>query len=637
MVLLTRKEPLLLLPTNKCFHVASLMIDFPRVLKTCLKVFMIPLDLLESRFPRLPKMELAKWIWKESRRLGRVTIGRGKTYRGEPSRTPNQGVENPGRVKIIHESNSNQEQSKSISKNQEECKKSQKTNKEERRKVEKVRMDWPLAKSSDIHYEQNGRLMRIKDREEADRDPTNKAKYNLTKPIPSRLGPNSNNLLKRSPIRSDPIASAMLTIQHRSHLSSNCNSIRLRISHALSLALIPYTHGGARCCQWHFSRLRKCRLGTQKLKVTKGDRLEYQRTLVDLILNILASGGEPSPLTMAIVMEDRIIESRPCLAFNRAEQRSLYRDHLVPVSTEGILASAETVTVLEFTDLTSSTNPLYAFDPKIERTLRRLRKARNLVVHNSIGANSIINSNQFSINIYVSSFSHFTEPGQMDNNDRTLKELATLDVVYQPWCIQYPQLEPAQTYELKSGLIHLLPKFHGLAGEDPHKHLKEFHVVCSTMRPQGILEDYIKMKAFPFSLDEAAKDWLYLQPALFNMWGDMKRTFLEKFFPASRTEICGIRQHIGETLHEYWERFNKLCATCPHHQINEQLPIQTLNVDISMIDAASGGALMDKTPAAGRHLISNMASNTQQFGIRGPSQSWMVNEISATSNQRLEN
>ncbi|RDX78082.1 hypothetical protein CR513_41699, partial [Mucuna pruriens] len=48
-------------------------------------------------------------------------------------------------------------------------------------------------------------------------------------------------------------------------------------------------------------------------------------------------------------------------------------------------------------------------------------------------------------------------------------------------------LEPAQTYELKSGLIHLLPKFHGLAGEDPHKNLKEFHMVCSTMTPVSIL------------------------------------------------------------------------------------------------------------------------------------------------------
>ncbi|RDY07590.1 hypothetical protein CR513_08266, partial [Mucuna pruriens] len=40
----------------------------------------------------------------------------------------------------------------------------------------------------------------------------------------------------------------------------------------------------------------------------------------------------------------------------------------------------------------------------------------------------------------------------MENNDRTLKELATPDVVYQPWCIQYRQLKPAQAYELKSGL-----------------------------------------------------------------------------------------------------------------------------------------------------------------------------------------
>ncbi|RDX83424.1 hypothetical protein CR513_35653, partial [Mucuna pruriens] len=119
----------------------------------------------------------------------------------------------------------------------------------------------------------------------------------------------------------------------------------------------------------------------------------------------------------------------------------------------------------------SSTDPLYAFDPEIELTLHRLRKIRNTVVDTSSSSDSAINSNLSSANALI------------ENNDRTLKELATPDVVYQPWCIQYPQLEPAQTYELKSGLIHLLPKFHGLAGEDPHKHLKEFHVVCSTMMP----------------------------------------------------------------------------------------------------------------------------------------------------------
>ena len=69
----------------------------------------------------------------------------------------------------------------------------------------------------------------------------------------------------------------------------------------------------------------------------------------------------------------------------------------------------------------------------------------------------------------------------MANRERTLRELATPDVTQQPLCIEYPVLEAA--FELKSGLIHLLPTFRGLENEDPHKHLKEFHVVCSSMRP----------------------------------------------------------------------------------------------------------------------------------------------------------
>ena len=91
-------------------------------------------------------------------------------------------------------------------------------------------------------------------------------------------------------------------------------------------------------------------------------------------------------------------------------------------------------------------------------------------------------------------------------NTRTLKELAAPTINQQPLCINFPNLEVA--FELKSGLIHLLPSFHGLAGEDPHKHLKEFHVVCSSMKPAGVTEEQIKLRAFPFSLADLAKDWL---------------------------------------------------------------------------------------------------------------------------------
>ncbi|XP_073119846.1 uncharacterized protein [Henckelia pumila] len=104
----------------------------------------------------------------------------------------------------------------------------------------------------------------------------------------------------------------------------------------------------------------------------------------------------------------------------------------------------------------------------------------------------------------------------------------------------------------------------------------------------------------------------------------MKRIFLEKYFPASRAanirkEIYGCKQQMGESLHEYWERFKKLCASCPQHQISENLLIQycyegLLSHDRSMLDAASGGVFVDKTPVQARNLIENMAANSQQFG-----------------------
>ena len=104
-----------------------------------------------------------------------------------------------------------------------------------------------------------------------------------------------------------------------------------------------------------------------------------------------------------------------------------------------------------------------------------------------------------------------------------------------------------------------------------------------------------------------------------------------------RKEICAIRQEGGETLYEYWERFKRLCASCPHHQISESLLIQyfyeglTMR-DRSMLDAASGGALVDKTPTEARNLITNMATNSQQFG--GDRHDWpirRVNEVGVNS------
>ena len=119
-----------------------------------------------------------------------------------------------------------------------------------------------------------------------------------------------------------------------------------------------------------------------------------------------------------------------------------------------------------------------SFNPKIERTFNRLkRKARGMGTDHA----PLTSSPGINITLKWLSSSKLGEEEDMATNNQTLKELATFDFAAQPLCIEYLNLNAA--FELKSGLIHLLPTFCCFAGEDPHKHLKEFHVVRSTMKP----------------------------------------------------------------------------------------------------------------------------------------------------------
>nr|XP_027083430.1 uncharacterized protein LOC113705711 [Coffea arabica] len=175
-------------------------------------------------------------------------------------------------------------------------------------------------------------------------------------------------------------------------------------------------------------------------------------------------------------------------------------------------------------------------------------------------------------------------------NAQTLRELAAPDLTQQPLCITFPALNDNIPFELKSGLIQLLPSFHGLPGEEPYKHLQEFDVVAASLRK----------------------------------------------------EICGIKQHPGESLYEYWERYKNLLRRCPQHQISDQLIIQyfyegLIFRDRSIIDAASGGALVNKTPQEARELIEGMAENSQQFSTREDVPIRRVNEVETSSIQQQLN
>ncbi|CAN6700866.1 unnamed protein product [Malus baccata var. baccata] len=298
--------------------------------------------------------------------------------------------------------------------------------------------------------------------------------------------------------------------------------------------------------------------------------------------------------------------------------------------------------------MTCSSQPvrehIFDFDSDFERTLRRKKK-----LHKSNPPSPEPELEEQEVEVEEEATTRVEEEvPTMAADNRTIKELSASGLANAaPLCIQYPRAAPDKTdeFEFKSSLLHHIPKFHGLSMEDPNKHLKEFEVVCSSMTPVNVDNNILKMKAFPFSLLEKAKDWLYeLAPGTVTSWESMQRAFLEKFFPTSRVillrkKISGIQQSPGESFPSYYERFKSLVASCPQHQMKEELLLQyfyegLLPLERQMLDASAGGALVDKTPRDAKTLIANRALNAQQYegvGQRDTPRPHHVNEVSSIS------
>ncbi|KAL4348713.1 hypothetical protein GQ457_17G011790 [Hibiscus cannabinus] len=155
----------------------------------------------------------------------------------------------------------------------------------------------------------------------------------------------------------------------------------------------------------------------------------------------------------------------------------------------------------------NNSGELVEFEPEIEAHARRLNAKTRRERRNQQQQREHIPDTNSDTNVISDTHSESDINEPMAEEDQIIRQLAAAPTEQQPLCITFPN---GQTpFELKPGLIHLLPTFHGLPSENPHKHLTEFHMVCSSMKPYGVSEDQIKLSAFPFSLADVAKDCQY--------------------------------------------------------------------------------------------------------------------------------
>ncbi|XP_038976409.1 uncharacterized protein LOC113461320 [Phoenix dactylifera] len=214
---------------------------------------------------------------------------------------------------------------------------------------------------------------------------------------------------------------------------------------------------------------------------------------------------------------------------------------------------------------------------------------------------------------------------QDNQNKRLLSDYAVPNVNGAQPSIVRPTVN-ANNFEIKPGLIQMVQQeqFGGGPSEDPHAHLANFLEICDTIKMNGVSDDAIRLRLFPFSLKDKAKAWLNSKaPNSFTTWNALSQAFLSKYFPPGKTaklrnDITSFAQFDGESLYEAWERFKDLQRKCPHHGLPDWLIVQTFYNGLThsvriTIDAAAGGTLMSKSTEEAYELLEEMASNNYQW------------------------
>ncbi|KAL8105545.1 hypothetical protein AgCh_029364 [Apium graveolens] len=180
------------------------------------------------------------------------------------------------------------------------------------------------------------------------------------------------------------------------------------------------------------------------------------------------------------------------------------------------------------------------------------------------------------------------------------------------------------------------PKIDDIQSSIFHPAIQANTFEINTFKYNGVTDEAIKLRLFPLSLRDKAKDWLHSEPAgSITTWQDLAQKFLVKFYlmaktAALRSALTQFAQQPTESMCEAWERYKEMLRKCPHHGMHDWMVITGFYNGLGaqsrpMLDAAAGGALWAKSYTVAYNLIETMAANEHQ----NPTQRMMPGKVKA--------
>jgi hypothetical protein len=190
------------------------------------------------------------------------------------------------------------------------------------------------------------------------------------------------------------------------------------------------------------------------------------------------------------------------------------------------------------------------------------------------------------------------------SQERKIGKLCTPDIIDQPIL---NLAEIGRSFEIKTSTICMVQHSPFTGKEDSNLHLQAFIQLCQTFNMDGVTQDQMRARLFPFSLLGKALQWFHSQPAeTVQNWNALMRAFMKEYYSPGKTQslrnkIATFAQYPTETISEAFERFNEYTRAVPHHKFPKEDLVQKFYQGLTMvsrmiIDASEGGSIIELTP-----------------------------------------